>query len=88
MSVAFFICSLIRSSTFFTSSSVSFLVNPKSNLNLSLLMFAPFCEMLGSRTFRRASFRRCAAVWSEVVSSELSARPPVNFPFAAVRESF
>ena len=72
----------------FISSSVSFLSKLKSNLSLSGVMLLPRWKMfLSLRISLRAWFRRWHAVWSFVVCSELSARPDLNFPAEAVRES-
>jgi len=79
---------LISSSTFFFSSSVNFLLNEKSNLNLSGVMLEPRCFMLLSTTLRNASNKRWVAVCNFVVSGEWSAKPPLNLPSAAVLESF
>ena len=48
-------------------------------------MLDPFWWILLSfRTFFRAASNRCAAVWSFVVCSELSASPDLNIPAEAV----
>ena len=82
------IFSLISFSTFCFSSSVSFLSKLKSNLRRSGVMLDPLWDIsLSFKTSLSASFRRCAAVCSFVVASELSARPDLNFPTEAVLES-